>query len=80
MDGAKLAAARLASRTHVRGRARGDGRLVRANEPWWRAARSGDWDAYYERQYGGARLRELGDRLTMRVAVTGAAGRLGRRS
>jgi dTDP-glucose 4,6-dehydratase len=27
-----------------------------ANEPWWRAARSGDWDAYYERQYG-ARLR-----------------------
>ena len=27
----------------------------RANEAWWRAARSGDWDAYYERQYG-ARL------------------------
>jgi dTDP-glucose 4,6-dehydratase len=27
-----------------------------ANEPWWRAARSGDWDAYYERQYG-QRLR-----------------------
>ena len=26
-----------------------------ANEGWWRAARSGDWDAYYERQYG-ARL------------------------
>jgi dTDP-glucose 4,6-dehydratase len=23
-----------------------------ANEPWWRAAKSGDWDAYYERQYG----------------------------
>ena len=23
-----------------------------ANESWWRAARSGDWDAYYERQYG----------------------------
>jgi len=23
-----------------------------ANETWWRAARSGDWDAYYERQYG----------------------------
>jgi dTDP-glucose 4,6-dehydratase len=30
-----------------------------ANEPWWRAARSGDWDAYYERQYG-ARLRASG--------------------
>ncbi len=24
----------------------------RANEAWWRATRSGDWDAYYERQYG----------------------------
>ncbi len=23
-----------------------------ANEAWWRATRSGDWDAYYERQYG----------------------------
>src|SRR5690349_1755360 len=30
-----------------------------ANEPWWRAARSGDWDAYYERQYG-SRLRSPG--------------------
>jgi len=26
-----------------------------ANGAWWRAARSGDWDTYYERQYG-ARL------------------------
>ena len=25
----------------------------RANEAWWRAARSGEWGAYYERQYGG---------------------------
>ena len=24
----------------------------RANEAWWRAARSGDWDLWYERQYG----------------------------
>ena len=24
----------------------------RANEDWWRATRSGDWDAWYERQYG----------------------------
>jgi dTDP-glucose 4,6-dehydratase len=23
----------------------------RANETWWRAARSGDWDGWYERQY-----------------------------
>jgi dTDP-glucose 4,6-dehydratase len=27
----------------------------RDNAPWWRAVRSGDWDAYYDRQYG-ARL------------------------
>ena len=24
----------------------------RANEPWWRAAKSGEWDGWYERQYG----------------------------
>jgi dTDP-glucose 4,6-dehydratase len=24
----------------------------RANEPWWRATRSGDWDRWYARQYG----------------------------
>jgi dTDP-glucose 4,6-dehydratase len=30
-----------------------------ANQPWWRATRSGDWDAYYERQYG-SRLRSAG--------------------
>jgi len=24
----------------------------RANEAWWRSARSGDWDSWYERQYG----------------------------
>ncbi len=30
-----------------------------ANEPWWRAVRSGDWDAYYERQYGDRLARSL---------------------
>ena len=49
----------------------------RANEPWWRAVRSGDWDAYYERQYG-RRLATGTVAGLMRVAVTGAAGRLGR--
>ena len=29
----------------------------RANEAWWRAARSGEWGAYYERQYGGRLAR-----------------------
>ena len=54
--GSKLAALGWRTAVVVRGRAGGDRRLVSwRNEPWWRAARSGDWDAYYERQYG-ARL------------------------
>jgi len=32
----------------------------RDHEAWWRAIRSDDWDAYYERQYG-ARLAGAGD-------------------
>ncbi len=30
-----------------------------ANEAWWRAVKSGDWDAYYERQYGDRLARSL---------------------
>jgi dTDP-glucose 4,6-dehydratase len=53
MDGAKLAT--LGWRNRV---AFADGLAAtidwfRANEAWWRAARSGEWDAYYERQYAG---------------------------
>ncbi len=52
LDGSKLAALGWRNRT-----AFADGLATtidwfRSNEPWWRAARSGDWDAYYERQYG----------------------------
>jgi dTDP-glucose 4,6-dehydratase len=55
MDGTKVRALGWHNRT-----AFGDGLAVtvdwfRANEAWWRAIRSGDWDAYYARQYG-ARL------------------------
>jgi dTDP-glucose 4,6-dehydratase len=38
----------------------------RDNEAWWRAARSGDWDGWYERQYG--------HRLANGVAAGAAAG------
>jgi dTDP-glucose 4,6-dehydratase len=31
-----------------------------ANEPWWRAVRSGDFEAYYERQYGDRRAGAAG--------------------
>ena len=57
MDGSKIAA--LGWRAIV-GFEEGLARTVdwfRANEPWWRTARSGDWDAYYAQQYG-ARLAE----------------------
>jgi dTDP-glucose 4,6-dehydratase len=52
LDGSKLASLGWHNRT-----AFGDGLVAtidwfRANEAWWRAAKSGDWDAYYERQYG----------------------------
>jgi dTDP-glucose 4,6-dehydratase len=55
LDGSKLAALGWRNRTSF-----GDGLAAtidwfQANEAWWRAAKSGDWDAYYERQYG-ARL------------------------
>ena len=59
MDGSKLAALGWQPRTSFEdGLARTVDWFV-ANEPWWRAARSGDWDAYYERQYG-SRLRSAG--------------------
>ena len=52
LDGSKLAALGWRNRTSfVEGLATTVD-WFRANEPWWRAARSGDWDAYYERQYG----------------------------
>lgn len=55
MDGSKLRAIGWHNRTPF-----GEGMAAtvdwfRDNAPWWRAVRSGDWDAYYDRQYG-ARL------------------------
>jgi dTDP-glucose 4,6-dehydratase len=52
MDGGKLAALGWSPRVSF---ADGLARTVdwyRDNPAWWQAARSGDWDAYYERQYG----------------------------
>jgi dTDP-glucose 4,6-dehydratase len=52
LEGSKLAALGWRNRTSfVEGLATTVD-WFRANEAWWRAARSGDWDAYYERQYG----------------------------
>ena len=59
MDGAKLAALGWRPRTGFEAGLAETIDWYVANEAWWRAARSDDWDAYYERQYG-ARLRSAG--------------------
>ena len=64
MDGTKIRALGWRNRTPF---AEGIAATVdwfRSNEAWWRAARSGDWDAYYDRQYG--------SRLASGTAVTRA--------
>jgi dTDP-glucose 4,6-dehydratase len=55
MDGAKVAALGWHPATPFEDGLAATVDWFTANEDWWRAARSGDWDAYYERQYG-ARL------------------------
>jgi dTDP-glucose 4,6-dehydratase len=55
MDGSKLAALGWVPRTTFEDGLAATVDWFVANEAWWRATRSGDWDAYYERQYG-ARL------------------------
>jgi dTDP-glucose 4,6-dehydratase len=55
MDGSKVAALGWRNRVAFPDGLAATVDWFRANEPWWRAAKSGDWDAYYERQYG-ARL------------------------
>jgi dTDP-glucose 4,6-dehydratase len=55
LDGSKLAALGWRNRTSFADGLATTVDWFRANEAWWRAAKSGDWDAYYERLYG-ARL------------------------
>ncbi len=55
LDGSRLAALGWRNRTPFEEGIASTVDWFIANEGWWRAIRSGDWDAYYERQYG-ARL------------------------
>ena len=55
LDGSKLAALGWQNRTSFPEGLAATVDWFRANEAWWRAAKAGDWHAYYERQYG-ARL------------------------
>ncbi len=52
MDGAKLTALGWQPRTTFEDGLANTIDWYRANEAWWRAARSGDWDGWYARQYG----------------------------
>jgi dTDP-glucose 4,6-dehydratase len=52
MDGSKLAALGWRPATSFEDGLASTVDWYRANEAWWRAARSGDWDGWYERQYG----------------------------
>ncbi|MEX2010982.1 MAG: dTDP-glucose 4,6-dehydratase [Chloroflexota bacterium] len=55
MDGAKLRALGWQNRVPFDAGLSATVDWFRANEAWWRAVKSGDWDTYYNRQYG-ARL------------------------
>ncbi len=52
MDGAKLAALGWRAATAFEDGLAKTVDWYRSNEAWWRATRSGDWDGWYERQYG----------------------------
>ena len=71
MDGAKLAALGWKNRVAFAQGLEATIDWFRANEAWWRAARSGEWDAYYERQYAG-RLASA-DGVARTAAGAGAA-------
>jgi dTDP-glucose 4,6-dehydratase len=51
MDGAKLAALGWRPTTSFEEGLAATVDWYRANEAWWRATRSGDWDGWYEKQY-----------------------------
>jgi dTDP-glucose 4,6-dehydratase len=55
MDGSKLRALGWQNRVGFEDGLAATVDWFRANEAWWRAIKSGDWDSYYDRQYG-ARL------------------------
>jgi dTDP-glucose 4,6-dehydratase len=52
MDGSRIAALGWRNRTPFEAGLEATVRWFARNEAWWRPLRSGDWDDYYDRQYG----------------------------
>ncbi len=52
LDGSKIAALGWTNQMSFADGLAATVEWFRANEAWWRAAKSGDWDDYYQRQYG----------------------------
>jgi dTDP-glucose 4,6-dehydratase len=71
MDGAKLASLGWTNRVAFADGLAATIDWFRANEAWWRAARAGEWDAYYEYQYAG-RLASA-DAVARTAAIAEAA-------
>jgi len=55
MDGSKLAALGWTNKVPFEQGLATTVEWYQKNQDWWRSIKSGDWDAYYNRQYG-ARL------------------------
>jgi dTDP-glucose 4,6-dehydratase len=73
MDGAKLASLGWTNRVAFADGLAATIDWFRANEAWWRAARSGEWDAYYDRQYAG-RLASANAVAEVSAGAQAAAG------
>ena len=71
MDGSKLADLGWRPATSFEDGLASTVEWYRANEAWWRAARSGDWDGWYARQYG--RRLATGEAATANTATATAA-------
>ncbi|MDR3544971.1 MAG: dTDP-glucose 4,6-dehydratase, partial [Candidatus Limnocylindrales bacterium] len=74
MDGAKITALGWTNRVAFAAGLAATIDWFRANEAWWRAARSGEWGAYYERQYGGRLARAIAAPDAVRPAAGGPGG------
>jgi dTDP-glucose 4,6-dehydratase len=74
MDGAKLAALGWTNRVAFVDGLAATIDWFRANEAWWRAARTGEWDAYYERQYADRLAGSTADAEPARAATPAEGG------